>query len=531
MAVGGGPFPNNEGLVFGFDTGYPFTSFSIPPRFYPGEPTVNLLGNPSVNAYPTLGNSWGTYNTNQYGSGTYFSIGTVSSVSDNIVTMISNHSLRTFDVMSPQSTGGGVTGGGLYFIKKVSDTQFSLHAYNSSQDGSQGYINPATGYHKVHDSIAYDQRVSINSSGFPTMWYGPPHLPNSGLVKELITDGFRQGDGTLTDCMRQHITRDVSDHMAYGADGSITPNSPTYCSFWARAVDTAAVGKSINFYHYTYGVTSPTAYSTNATLGPVGEWRRFGYTFTSPNSAVISYWFNPGGPYKYDIASIQIEQNSHATPFTVSSRKTDQSLIDLTRNITIDVSDVSFNPDGQPTFDGTNDFIYASPYGTGANFNSLGNIGGTYSIEVVFKSTSVVNYRNIFDMNFGFYSPNTGNVGPRLEQNSNGAMNYIWSGNTSNNSIYNYDAQVAISPNVIYHSVFTLNNGSVVTYLNGTQATTASSPNGYPTTFGDPNIGRGFTLSPRFFAGNIYAFRVYNRALSATEVQQNYQTYKTRFGI
>lgn len=58
---------------------------------FKGEPTTNLLPNPQLNGYPTYGNSWSTYNTNQYGSGTYWSIGTtISSVSDNIVYTILN---------------------------------------------------------------------------------------------------------------------------------------------------------------------------------------------------------------------------------------------------------------------------------------------------------------------------------------------------------------------------------------------------------------------------------------------------------
>jgi hypothetical protein len=62
---------------------------------------TNLIPSPTVNAYPTTGNGWGSYNTNQYGSGTYFSIGsTVNDVSNNVITMTSAIiPLRTYDVM------------------------------------------------------------------------------------------------------------------------------------------------------------------------------------------------------------------------------------------------------------------------------------------------------------------------------------------------------------------------------------------------------------------------------------------------
>ena len=131
-----------RGLVFGYDVGIH--------RYYLGEPTTNLL-NSSTNTIPTTGNGWGTYNTNQYNGAQYFSIGTISSVSNNIVTTSSAHPLRSFDVVTPQTTGGGLTAGTNYLIKKISSTTFSIHTYNSSQDGSQGYTNPSTGMFKVYD--------------------------------------------------------------------------------------------------------------------------------------------------------------------------------------------------------------------------------------------------------------------------------------------------------------------------------------------------------------------------------------------
>jgi hypothetical protein len=107
-----GPKINESNLMFGYDVGNH--------RYFLGEPTTNLLPNAPINAIPKIGNGWGTYNTNQYGNGNFFSIGTVSSVSNNIVTMSSSHSLRTYDVMRPQTTGGGVTANTDYFIKRIS---------------------------------------------------------------------------------------------------------------------------------------------------------------------------------------------------------------------------------------------------------------------------------------------------------------------------------------------------------------------------------------------------------------------------
>ena len=499
-----GPNILQSGLVFGIDSGNH--------RYFPGEPTTNLLPNATINAIPKSGNAWGTYNTNQYGDGNFFSIGTVSSVSNNIVTMSLAHSLRTFDVMRPQTTGGGVTANTDYFVRRVSSTQFSLHAYNNSQDGSQGFINNATGMHKVHDSIANDTRVSINSTNFPTMWWGAPHLPNAGLVKESIVNGFTNPlTGEVTDCLRQHITRSSgADHMAYGVDASFTPNSPIYCSFWARSVDAGAVGKTVNFYHYTYGVQSPTAYAVGCTLGPVGVWQRFGYTFSSPNNTVISYWFNPEGPYKYDIANIQIEQKDHPTRFTTGTRSSTQSLIDVARVGSINVADVSFNSNGFPTFDGTNDRIFV------AN-NSLINIAGDITLELVLNRVAGQNGVPIHK-----------EVHYTIRIEDSGAITYA---DSSMWSYANFGFHgSAITPGVYHHIVATKIGTTVTIYVNNNVVVSKSFGGTITQTNNALYIG-SYDGSSGYFRGEIPVARVYNRGSSSLEVSQNFNSYKRRFNI
>lgn len=93
MSVGGSL--NKEGLVFGYDSDNTFQG---------GEPTTNLVPSPQHNANFTTSNGWSTYNTNQYNGNTYFSIGTIQSVADNIVILSSvGQNIRSFDVLTPQT--------------------------------------------------------------------------------------------------------------------------------------------------------------------------------------------------------------------------------------------------------------------------------------------------------------------------------------------------------------------------------------------------------------------------------------------
>ena len=44
-------------------------------------------------------------------------------------------------------------------------------------------------------------------------------------------------------------------------------------------------------------------------------------------------------------------------------------------------------------------------------------------------------------------------------------------------------------------------------------------------------VGRDDPVSGRYFSGNIPSIQIYNRALSAAEVQQNFNAHRSRYGI
>ena len=482
-------------------------------KSFVGEPTTNALNNVNA-ALPTASNSWGTYNTNQYGSGTHFSIGTISSVSGNVVTTAGTHGLRTFDAMQPNATGGGVTAGTTYFIKKISDTQFTLHEYNGSQNGSQGYYNTATGMFKVHDSIANDTRISINSSGFPNMWWGPPHVPNSGLVKEFIADGFNAIPNVKTGCLRQHVHRSAgSDHMAYEHNASITPNLPVTYSCWMRAVSSSAVGKSINWYHYRYGTVSPTDSSMSCTLGQVGVWTRYSYTNTPPNDTVISYWFNSDGPYVYDIAQIQIESNkSHATTFTSTSRSNTEGLKDLSGNNTLSLASAAYDASGNFTFNG-------SAYITGSSAALPSTTQSAFTYLAWVKPSSVSGWQTIIGTHGTYRQIGLYNSSFYFGGNAGGGNSYVSSGSSVSINTW---VMLAMTYDGIYahgykNGVLALGNQNIGSYSGGSN--------------GVPVIGAFSSSGGEAFNGTIAIAAVYNRCLTAAEILQNFNAHRVRFGL
>jgi hypothetical protein len=294
------------------------------------EPTINLIpGSNGINSYPNIGNTWGTYYTEQYNDNTYFSIGAIVSVTNNIVTVNgSGRTIYTYDVLRPQTTGGGVTAGTDYFIKMVGVNQFTLHAYNSSQDGSQGYINPATNDHKVFDSISLDQRISINSTNFPTMWWGPPHRPNSALVKEIIPNIVNYAESfnghSFIRLHFDHKLGAVDGGMAYGVE-PLTNAGETYTlSCYVRAVTPETIGKKIYVEMYNWASSTSWGIVIQEYTFTDMEWHRIQGTDTSPGTGYTNgtnaIYFFPSDGSTIDVSEIQLENKSHASSFTTSIR-------------------------------------------------------------------------------------------------------------------------------------------------------------------------------------------------------------------
>jgi hypothetical protein len=277
-----------------------------------------------------------------------------------------------------------------------------------------------------------------------------------------------------------------------------------------------ALGGSANMPNYNKGVWQTVTF----TVGPTGG---------SGTQAMFLYPGGCGGNIATNgyilFRNPQVVWLNYTVPFVQGTRSTTTGLLDISGNSnTINLVNMTYGANNAISFDGTDDRTV---------IGNLGTLGNFYSIECVFNSTSVQNYRNVYDMNYSTYNPNTGNVGPRLEQFSDGTFNWVWSGNTSSNSLYNATTPTSISANTFYHTVFTLGGGVVNTYKNGALINSnVSSPQGYITTFGDVNVGRGFILDPsRYFAGRVPVFKIYNRTLTATEVTNNYLAYKTRFNL
>ena len=492
-------------------------------KSFRGEATTNLIGTYGVgaaNAYPSAGNNWGTYRDSLYNSGVPASIGTIASVSGNVITISSAtsyfNSFATFDVIQPQSTGGGVTAGANYYFKRLSSTTFTLHQYDGTDDASK---TPE----QILTYINSDTRISVNATSFPTVWWGAPHLPNVALIKTAITNGFAY-DNRLHDCIRLNWFRsDRTDAMAYGVQPSYTANTVYTFSCYIRASSQAAIGNNIYFTLYFTGTaTGAGGFSCPALTSGWQKWTQTFTTSASPGAILFYFWINHSAPSSVDIAEMQLDQKTYATEFTPTSRSANTvagggGLLDMSgNNVNADLTNVSFNSSGY-TFGGSANYIDL-PASTFLDFN-LNN----FSIFTWINSSATANFGNIFNnMNVA------GTLGVQfLTQPSNGGCR-VWIGDLAHNNTVN------VTNGSWNYIGFVRDGDYVYFYVNGFLSSTGTgfaAKNATPNSGNDRRIGRQTTNTAYDFNGQISNFKIYSRLLTAAEVSQNFNATRKTYGL
>jgi hypothetical protein len=186
---------------------------------------------------------------------------------------------------------------------------------------------------------------------------------------------------------------------------------------------------------------------------------------------------------------------------------------------------------GSIVFDGTNDRVECG------NLGSLPNQG---TIQYWMYSTAVENYRNVLTTGpINGTGGSTGNRAIRFEQYTTptpyGGFNAMLGSDSATGltgfTNFDYSPSASLNPNVWYHVSLTWNQSAsnVTGHLNNILKFNSSCTT-FPSTIPSLYIGVGCETS-RYFKGNISNVLIYNKALTPSEVQQNYNATKTRFGL
>lgn len=204
----------------------------------------------------------------------------------------------------------------------------------------------------------------------------------------------------------------------------------------------------------------------------------------------------------------QIEFSDFPTSYTLAgtTRSNTDNILDLTKNNTITATSLTYNSDNTFSFNGTSDYIT-----TPVIPNTT-----TGSISLMFKMNVLKNYNTLFD---NLYGADTW----EMWVYSNGVLAFR---TTADNSDIRHDLS-GFNISEWYHVTLTWESTGSKIYINGiitsTDATVATRT--IPLQL---NIGGALNTK---IDGEIPIFNVYNRALSADEIKENFEAVRGRFNI
>lgn len=170
---------------------------------------------------------------------------------------------------------------------------------------------------------------------------------------------------------------------------------------------------------------------------------------------------------------------------------------------------------GAIVLDGTNDYI-----STNLSVSSPSTTAVTY--DVVFKNNSSGTFKGFIGASsyqtsgffLGFYINSLTNI-------------YVFYNNTGTD----YTGGWTYNSSVISHGIFVFNGRSISGYRNGNLISTLTASIDAGTNSNGIQVGRSLQGGWGNSQCDVYSFRVYNKALSASEVLQNYNATRGRFGI
>jgi hypothetical protein len=271
------------------------------------------------------------------------------------------------------------------------------------------------------------------------------------------------------------------------------------------------------------------ATTTNKLLA--GQWQRVTITLNCTTTSMTFFLISYGGTNDgvsdkstWYVTMPQVEAGSFATPFVNGTRSNTQALLDLTNNTTITANSLTYASDNTFSFNGS-------------NYVSTTNVTSTnvLTVNMVVRVTSDPgSYKGFIGANNG-----TGNdyqIGFNIDLGaaSGTSVDYIaieGAGITAGNFLTS-----TIPFNQWFNLCAVISTTACTVYINGVQNNSIARPaatimaTNFLTIGARPVTGTGSATSYAF-NGSIALTQLYNRVLTAAEIQQNFSAVRGRFGI
>lgn len=354
-----------------------------------------------------------------------------------------------------------------------------------------------------------------NFSNGTTGWsnYGLSTVPYVKLI-DSIPDSL----GTFKTVLRCETLASVHGGGNYGGFSSSAPSltaGQAYTiSFWARSLS----GNMTFTFSHQSGSGDNSNFASDFTI--TSSWVKYTKTTTSLNIQKSTFYFYNASISSgiFEITDIQIENSTLATPFVNGTRANTRAILDLTRRNTLTASSLTYNSDGSYSFNGTSNTGITVPFNSSAfTFNN------EQSIIIWMKNSSPSSARR------NPYNQAYGGAGTITHENDTNFNYYYGTAGVNNTPYTSHTSPFSVVVGETAQICITRNTSQTAWYKNGVLGNTNANPYGATVTgTNDITIGSGYA---GYFGGNIYSVKVYNRAITAQEVSQNFNAYRNRYGL
>lgn len=352
------------------------------------------------------------------------------------------------------------------------------------------------------------------------------NIPEVGTVTSVTVTGYNDYPALSTACC-------PNLYSYYASYLNVSPNTLyTYAILYK--VDS---GYTHPNFMYRYEYTSGNAYVTEAGVhsntnrvhlgnGWYWAWGTFTTQATTAKISTFSFYYQTrtsANPDKMSVAKVLLTKGDYTQlhpKYWVdvnTTRSNTQAILDLTGKNTLTVNNLAYNSDGTYSFNGTNSYIDAG------NATDLQQ-SQTFSADAWVRITDLTNSSEIFSKGNGLSGD--GNLGWALSYYS--VTNTLYFDTYSTTTRY---ASVIAHENSTnwFNIAITFDSGVKKMYVNGVLKRTDNVPHTIGNTTYNLTVSEGFTWQS--LIGYVPALRYYKRVLSDSEVKQNFNALRGRFGI
>lgn len=293
------------------------------------------------------------------------------------------------------------------------------------------------------------------------------------------------------------------------------PSTVWTFSCYVKREDGAAIS-SMNVYMY-YPSSDGAAAGTVEDVG--NGWYRIYRTRTGASNDIgLAGFTSMAGSVKYYLSGAMLTKTDVPVRGLAgtASRSSTQALLDLSKNNYVATA-------SSLTYAADDTFSFASGSADYINIPHASSPVTNLTYEVVINPTTlpaVETYMSVWQKSIN-WNGTTGISMQFIYGNFGFSFGDSWGGSVSH-------PQSNFTTGNYYHIVGTVtgNGGTATLYINGIQVDTGVA--GTPTDTSDLTVGKGNGGS---FNGSMPVFRMYDRCLDSTEVRQNFNAHRGRFGI